>query len=503
MTPTRLPVYLLLCATVLLSACGGGSDVSLTAIPATPAVPAAICGRVPETSTARPASWTDATHAKSGTPNYGLVFATDSVLRLDISVSPCEWQAMFDDLATLLRRDFPNRRSSIGAVSPVGCNATTGTPNGEFLSGTPMWAPATVRFNGQTWNHVGLRFKGSSSLQRSWDAGLFKLPFRLDFDKFDGDHPSISGQRFHGFQKLSFSNQSVDPSFMREKVASDLFREFGVPAGRTGWVRVFLDYGQGPQYLGVYTMTEVPAKPLLAAQFGDSAGNLYKPQGDGANWGRRTAVPQETFRLTFEKETNKGAKDWSDVEAAVDALQAANRTSNPAAWRTALEQRFNVDGFLRWMAANAVLGNGDAYGFIAHNYYLYASSNDSGRLNWITWDHDRALSCPGLDIGFPASGYSATRWPLYRFLLDDSTYRARYLQYAAEFLVSPPFGASALQARLDEAYALIQPFVTGAMGEQVGSRFSTLDSAAQFDAAQASLAAVAAQRRARVPAMLP
>jgi len=484
-------------ATLLLAACGGGGGEPL---------PEACSATLPvSSSTTRPDGWSTASHAKSAAPDYPLVFPAASVLRMDISLAACDWQNMLADLA--VRTGVPPRasRASVGNTTPVGCSATVNIPSGEYVSGTPIWAPVTLRFQGQTWNHVGMRFKGSSTLLRSWQAGLYKLPFRLHFDRFEDSYEPIRDQRFFGFQKLSFGNHVADPSFLREKVTSDLLREYGVPAARTAWVRVYLDLGAGARYLGLYTMTEIPANPMLQAQFGNKDGNLYKPEGDGANWGPRNLVSADTFNQSFEKQSNEDAGDWSDIQTAVDALNADSRTGATSAWRTGLEQAFNVNAFLKWKSANAVLGNGDAYGFIAQNYYLYGDALDAvpGRLNWIPWDHDRALSCGALDIRYPAPGYPATRWPLTRYLLDDALYGPAYLQHARNFLASGQFDEGSLRSRLDAATALVQPFVTGAMGEQIGSRYSALDSIAQFDNAQATLRAVVAQRRSLVPAMLP
>ncbi len=495
-----------LCAAVLAGGCGGGggggvaSDNS-TASAITPAID---CARATDSSTARPAGWATASHDKSAAPDYGVVFPSASVRRMDITISACEWQAVLANLASLTGVAIAAARGNLGPIPGVGCTGNNVQTDGEYLAGTPLWVPVTVAVDGTTWRHVGMRLKGSSSLLQSWNAGLLKLPFRLHFDKFDGDFPAVGGQRFYGFQKLSFTNNAIDRSFMREKLTADLLREHGVLAARTGWVRVYVDYGAGSQYFGLYTMTEVPAKPMLQAQFGSNSGNLYKPAGEGAEWGPRTQVSDATFTTSFEKETNASAQDWSDVRNAVDALHAPTRTSDVAAWRAGLERNFNVDGFLKWMGANAVLGNGDSYGFIAHNYYLYANPLDPapGRLNWIPWDHDRALSCAALDVTYPASGYPANRWPLMRYLLEDPVYRATYLQHAGAFLASSQFSQVDLTARLDAAYALIQPYVTGPEGEQVGSRFSALDSAAQFDSAQAALRTLIDRRRAQVPAML-
>ena len=69
-----------------------------------------------------------------------------------------------------------------------------------------------------------------------------------------------------------------------------------------------------------------------------------------------------------------GRGHWSDVASAINALHQPDRLIDPAAWRSRLSAVFNVDGFLKWTAANAVLGIGDSYGFIAHNYSLYADA---------------------------------------------------------------------------------------------------------------------------------
>lgn len=486
-----------------LASCGGGGESTALAAPSAIVTPAAPCGDAPDPSTARPPGWATASHDKSAAADPGIVFPGAAVLRMDISISSCKWQAMLADMAQLVGRSAPLARRTLPAAPAVGCVGGAGAADGEFFQGTPMWVPVTVGFNGQVWNRVGLRLKGSSSLVRSWDMGLIKLPFRLDFDKFEDDFPAVRGQRLYGYEKLSLTNNVVDPSFMREKITSDLLRESGVPAARTTWVRVYVDTGSGPQYFGLYTMTEVPGKTLLNDRFGNKDGNLYKPEGNGANWAPRNLVSTATFQATFEKESNAGAADWSDVAAALDAFNAPERTGSAPAWRAALEQRFNVDRFLQWMSANAVLGNGDAYGFIAHNYYLYADANDAGRLNWIPWDHDRAITCPNLDIAYPASGYPASQWPLFRYLLDDPSYRAAYSQHGANFLASPQFEATSLANRLDAALALITPYVTGAEGEAIGTRTSALESVAHFDTAQTSLRSIVSQRRSNAAAMLP
>ena len=53
---------------------------------------------------------------------------------------------------------------------------------------------------------------------------------RLLADAYEQEHPEVDNQRFFGFKRLTFANNFMDTSYLREKVAGDVFREGGVPA---------------------------------------------------------------------------------------------------------------------------------------------------------------------------------------------------------------------------------------------------------------------------------
>ena len=94
----------------------------------------------------------------------------------------------------------------------------------------PVWVPTSVEFEGDTWTNVGLRFKGNSSLRSSWSSGIYKLPLKLDFDEFEEEYTEIDDQRFYGFKQLNLGNGFEDKSLIRDKAASDIFRDAGIPA---------------------------------------------------------------------------------------------------------------------------------------------------------------------------------------------------------------------------------------------------------------------------------
>jgi spore coat protein CotH len=199
--------------------------------------------------------------------------------------------------------------------------------------------------DGHTWWHVGMRFKGNSSLVSAWQRGVRKLGFRLDFDRFEDDYPEIRNQRFNGFHELTFANGFGDSSLVRDKVAADLFRAAGVPAAYGAFAAVYLDVGDGPFYAGLFTVIEDPSDAMLGARLGAAGANLYKPEGPGADWTHFDAAG-------FEKETNE-ASGFQDVEAAIGALHA-DRT-DAAAWRAGLDAAFDARGFLRALAVNQAM----------------------------------------------------------------------------------------------------------------------------------------------------
>jgi spore coat protein CotH len=156
-----------------------------------------------------------------------------------------------------------------------------------------------------------------------------------------------------------------------------------------------------------------------------------------------------------------------------------------------------VDSFLEWLAISAAIQHWDAYGSMAHNYYLYHDP-DSGQLEWISWDHNMAMSA-GMDgrggRGPGARSISLDKadvddnWPLIRYLLDDSIYYERYLDYLAETLAGP-FEPDHMTEKYQALAELIEPYATADVGE------------AAFDAAVHQLIQHAYQQAEAVQAFL-
>ncbi len=391
----------------------------------------------------------------------------------------------------------------------------------------PSWVTGTISFNGQTWTNVGVRFKGNSSLVSAWHSGKEKLPFKLDFDQWEEDNPEIADQRFYGFKQLSLSNNFGDASYIRESVVYDLLRDAGLVASETAFYEVVLDYGNGPVSLGLYTAIEVIDDTVVERVFGDDSGNIYEADGRGASLAEGTT---DEIATSFQKENNEET-DWSDIEALYEVLHSAERTSDPAAWRAKLEAIFEVDSFLEWLAISAVVEHWDTYGAMTHNYYLY-NNPETGKLTWISWDHnlvlgaggpggpggpmgvelpppdgartdgganmplnratpvappdgagtdgDEAASPPQGTPGAPADrivgemGFASASldradvgddWPLIRYLLDDPTYKSKYISYLEE-TVGETFKPDALATKYRQLAEVVRPYAVKERGAE-------------------------------------
>lgn len=428
--------------------------------------------------------WSDLTHGKSE-HDYGTVFPQAAVNQIEISIGTDKWNAIRTNMKNIFGFDFGVRTTGGGGIDRAETD----------------YVDVTLKFNNKTWKNVGFRLKGNSTLSQAWGQGIYKLPFRLNFDKFEDTYPGIKNQHFYGFKELSFSPGAKDQSLIREKVTADIFRKAGIPAAQTAFYRVYIDFGAGLKYCGVYTAVEIPEDNLVKSQFGEEKGNIYKPESRLSSF----------IQSEFEKKNNEEANDYSDVQAFISALNSNLRSSNPAQWRSNLEATFNVDHFLKYLAINNAIVNWDAYGAIAHNFYLY--NHTQKKLTWIPWDHNEALtgspgitggSGTGTGMGRNALSLSMNEvnssWPLLKYLVDDATYLEKYKTYLKAFNDNV-FTESAMNALFDQYHNLISPYVLGPNGEQGG--YTYISSSSSFVNALAELKTHVSNRRALISSYIP
>lgn len=382
-------------------------------------------------------NWGFITHDNGALPDYETLFPDGAVQSLHISIESAYWLQLLEDMA--------HRYGDLRSYYDMDPNQPTVVAK-DYTSEEPdhpIYRPAKVEFNGHIWEDVGFRFKGNSTLGGSWTMSPFKVPFKLDFDEFEDLYPQIDNQRIYGVKQIGFANNNMDFTGIRERLAGEWFKSWGVPVPERTYFKVYVDFdGSGSldeQYFGVYTGVEAPGKAMLKTWFGNDEGNLYKPEPPGGQINRDPGQFKITGTLndvSFKKKNNKLSSDWSDVQEMREALHQSNRTSNPAQWRADLEAVFNVEAFLKFQATNTLMNCGDTYGGAPHNFYFY-HNQDTDQFEWIAYDLNNCMDIASGVMAIDKSDVNFTEWPLIGFLMQDAVYEAKYYTYLREAVDSP------------------------------------------------------------------
>ncbi|MDP1813034.1 MAG: CotH kinase family protein, partial [Leadbetterella sp.] len=339
--------------------------------------------------------------AFGSTPDYSWVFPEEEIRIIRIKIGVENWEKIQRDMEMRIARKFGSQ-TAIPGVTPLKASVL------DVVPGDPIYVKAEVTQGDFTWKNVGFRLKGNASLNSSWRSGIYKLPFKIQFDEFEDQHKEIKNQRFFGFRELSFSPSFGDNTFMKEKLLTSLFRKNGVLACKVANYKVYIDFGQGSKYCGVYQVIESVVEHLVNNQIGKEVGNVYKPESSF-----------QSFNVAeFEKQNNKTLADYEDVKQFVSVLNSNQRLSNKAQWKKDLELIFDVKSFLRYLAVNNTVGNWDGYGQITHNYFLL---NVDQKLNYLPYDMNLSFQMKGGNnrtaLTFEMKEV-ANQWPIIRYLID-------------------------------------------------------------------------------------
>ena len=449
--------------------------------------------------------WTEETHSKEWELDYDTVFPQNEVNRIDIVISPEQWELMNEDMEGLYWEFWANagwawgvqwwgqRQRPTDGERPVDWEFPAQwerpvdwelPPEGELpadgewferpawwgwpealetettTTEKPIYVESQVFFNGTQWYNVWVKYKGHSSLQSSWRSWNYKLPLKLKFDEFEDDYEELDDQRFFGFKKISFSSNYLDDSLLHEKLASEAFDEAGIISPETAFYSIYVDYGEGAEYFGMYTAVE-NVDDTLIEQFWDDSGNVYE-----AEW-EWVTLEENTFdqiSTHYEKKTNEDESDWSDIENLSQILNSDLRTTDVEAWKDELEAVFDVPVFLNWLAVNGTIQNWDTYWVMTHNFYLY-NNPETGKLTWIPWDNNESFSEWKRGLVTLTANSTGEDWPLIRYLLDVEEYRAEYVENVNDFAENV-LGTDAFADRVEELHNMIEPYVIGENGEQ-------------------------------------
>ncbi len=301
---------------------------------------------------------------------------------------------------------------------------------------------ADVTINGETFNNVGIRPKGNSSLTSvANDSTTDRYSIKIDFGQY------VDGQTYHGIRKLALNNNISDATYMKEAISYDIYNFLGIATPEYSYTDIKINGSDWGLYLGV----EVVDERFIEKNYGEISGNLYKPEtmNMGGNKGNNGEIqrpdmdgnkPQmgdnppnmdgnipkmdevppdmngdapnivQNQNVSREDEDNGGApkmgnKDsqGADLKYIDDDIDSYSILRDSAVFKNTTDKDFkniidlmeslktgenienylNVDEVLKYFAVNTFLVNLDSYsGGMYHNYYLYEKDGVSEILPW-------------------------------------------------------------------------------------------------------------------------
>lgn len=232
-----------------------------------------------------------------------------------------------------------------------------------------------IEIDGQRFSRVELHYRGAYYLSQLLRKGSIRN-WKVKFSKEN---------KFENRREWNFNSEL----FIRQKLSYDLFKKAGIPVVSAENVLLFVNGNSQ----GLYLKYEDPDnKDWLKDVFGDNDGDLYKAAydipGEPSFFADFTYLGPNSsdYFFHYRKQTNKkgdGALDYSSIREFTHFIDQ----SSSAEFEQGIEEKFDVQEFIRYLVISNFIANWDSYPFRPKNFSLYQSPQD-GKWHYIPWDLD-------------------------------------------------------------------------------------------------------------------
>ena len=305
-----------------------------------------------------------------------------------------------------------------------------------------IYVKADIVFSNSKLNEIkisdaGLRLRGNTA------RGHSKRSYKIDFREF-------GGEKFESYKKINLKPNVNDPAHIRELLSMHLYRSMNVLAPRVAPTVVYIN----EEFKGVFLNIEQIDDEFIDKRFDTEDGFLYKCAYSAT---LEDNGQVNNFEL-YEVKMNKDTDTRSELNHFVEIL---NNSSN-VNFKTEIETVFDVDGFLRQMAVEAIIGHWDGYSYLNNNYYLYYNPSGS-QFEFIAYDTDNTFGIDWVDRDWANRDlthfYRHTHArPLSSRILEVDEYRDKYYYYLRQ-LFETYFTEDYLFPKFDFYKELLKPFV--------------------------------------------
>ena len=305
-----------------------------------------------------------------------------------VRVQPDDGAAMFFGASTVRTLDLD--------LDPAALAVLDAAPAAE------QYVPAQLSVDGGVVGPVGLRYKGSvgafvGCVSNSTEDDPFdlsgsktcpKLSYKVSLNEIEPE------QSLFGMRKLLLHAMHTDPSMLREHLGYRVFREAGVPASRTSYVRVRVN----GEVQGVFLAVEDVDGRFTRSHFADGEGNLYKDL--WPSYRRDATVPVDAPRALAALQTNEDeAPDVSRLVRFADELADAAEAEDGDARADVVAAGMSTEHVAAYLAADRAIRHDDGPLHLyapwgpgaGHNVYVYEEQR-ADRWWLVPWDLDRAFA---------------------------------------------------------------------------------------------------------------
>ncbi len=315
---------------------------------------------------------------------------------------------------------FDDKLHSINIIIPE--NDFTALQHPDSLWNNKRYPITFVYDEKDTVKQATIRLKGNTSRSSA------KKSFRIDFDKI------IDNQTYQDLETIYIHGNHNDASMMREFLSAYVMRQMGVPCNRANHVKLYIN----GEYYGLRSLVEYVDKDFLKTRFGTNKGNNYKCTwpadlawlGSSEQSYKDVINPSPERERAYDLKTNEDEDDYSRLVSLIDLI---NNRQNESSFSQEIEAIFNVDGYLKALAAEVLIGHWDNYYYNKNNYFIYDHPN-TGKFTYIPYDMDNTY---GVQWGVNDInkrnihnwGNSNVNAPLTESILAQSAYKKQFEGY--------------------------------------------------------------------------
>jgi len=328
--------------------------------------------------------------------------------------------------------------------------------------------------NGQsdTVSNVGFRLRGNTSRVSE------KKSFKISINTF------TSGRRYQDVKDMNINGEHNDPSISRSRLCWELGAAENLPVSRVAHTELYIN----GVYYGLYINVEHINNDWLGLRFGNNSGNLYKCTYPATL--RYISNNSNDYKFTngdgiriYELKTNESADDYSDLAHFIDVLNNTPLSQ----LECALDDVFNVEGYLETLAFEVTCGHWDNYSFNKNNFYLY-KNQETGKFEFIPYDMDNTFGVDWFNVDWASRnvlnwGNSGEYLPLSDRILAIPELNEIYKFYLAKF--NQKFGSMAYQNSIDYIYNQIKTYAQADTFKSLDYGFTNIDFKNSFDSTQA------------------